>query len=78
MTAKELEPQIKQKNNKYCAARKIMSLDICRQSKTVYVDKYAVDTIEDRRTQIRRSLSVDLTIWSNFHIKSTSLRSASD
>ena len=33
----------------------------------------ALDTIEDYRTQIRRVWLVDLTILSNFHIKTSSL-----
>ena len=39
---------------------------------------YVLDTIEDHRTQIRRSWQGDLTILSNFHIKASGLRSASD
>mgnify|MGYP006975744387 FL=1 len=38
----------------------------------------ALDTIEDYRTQIRRVWLVDLTILSNFHIKTSSLWSVSD
>ena len=41
-------------------------------------DTYILDTIEDYRTQIRRSWQGDLTILSNFHIKTFSLQSASD
>ena len=37
-----------------------------------------LDTIEDYRTQIRRKWQVDLTIWNIFHVKTASLRSASD
>ena len=37
-----------------------------------------LDTIEDYITQIRRNSLGDLTILSNFHIKTSSLRSASD
>ena len=40
--------------------------------------KCIIDTIEDHITQIRRNSLVDLTILSNFHIKTSSLRSASD
>ena len=47
----------------------------CEES---HIAHYLLDTIEDHVTQIRRVWLGDLTILSNFRIKTSSLRSASD